>query len=204
MSAIVKAAQAEMRGYLNAQRRIVIDGELNFESLAEPTKEVVKLDFESREPITILLSSNGGIYDATLQFCDIMAALNSPVDAVVIGDCCSMAVDLLQMCRKRSLLPSSRILVHYTRYKKEWIGDDIDLLEGDITFFRQSMRQHRERRFDLYARRTGLSHEKLAEMFRHGEMHRAYFSAEQAVEMKLADEIIYDFKFFKDKKYDNE
>lgn len=192
------------RYYLMGHRRIPIDGELNIKLIQQATNSLIKLDFDSNKPITLLLSSEGGSYEATMQLGDLIASLNSPVDVVAYGDCASMAVDLIQMCRKRMLLPSTRLLVHYLRMRGRWICDDPEGLEADIALFRRDMAISREKRFSLYRNRTGLTDQKILEMFRYGETHGAHFSAEQAVESKLADEILTDFKLFPGRKYEGE
>lgn len=188
--------RARMMGHLHAHRRVLISGGLNKKTLRKTSLELVKLDYQSSEPILIILESDGGDVVATQQFADVISMINSPIDVIGMGDCCSMAVDLIQMCRTRMLLPSARILVHYIRNSQPWIGDDPDRLEIDVKYFMDLLRENREQRFALYEKRTGLSREKLIEIFRHGEIHDACFSAKQALELGLIDEIVTDFKFF--------
>jgi ATP-dependent protease ClpP protease subunit len=185
-----------MVGRLHGHRRVLIDGELNASSIKTARAELFKLELNEIAPILIILESGGGEMVPSHQLQDAIGMLQSPVDVLAIGDCASMAVDIMQMCRTRYMLPSSRLLVHYLRTSRRWIIDDPDLLEGDIRYFHEQGRANRERRFKLYEKRTGHSRAKLEEMFRYGEVHDAYFSAEQAVELKLADEILTDFKLF--------
>lgn len=177
-------------------RRILIGGELNEETLKKASLELMKLDFEKTAPITLMIQSDGGKVVPTHQIEDTISMLNSEVNGIVIGDAASMAVDLLQMCKRRSMLPSARILVHYIRNTQLWICDDMDQLETDIQYFREKLREMGERRLRLYEMRTGLSREKLKELFRQGEVHKVYFSAKQAIKLGLADDIVTDFKFF--------
>lgn len=187
---------ASWTGRWHSHRRVLVSGELTDESIRKTSLELIKLGFMGDEPITLMIQSGGGTVIPTQQLGDIIKSLNCPVDALVIGDCASMGVDLVQMCRERILLPNSRMLVHYVRHGQTWICDDPERVDGDIAYFRERIRETAENRILLYERRTGLSREKLAEMFRHGEVHRAYFSAKQCIEMNLADEIITDFKLF--------
>lgn len=182
-------------GYLHGNRRVLISGELNNDSLKKTTLELIKLEYDEVAPILIVIESGGGQMTPSLQFADTISMLNSPIDIVTIGDCTSMAVDIVQMCRKRYMLPSSRLLVHYIRNLQPWIFDDPERLETDIRYFHERLVESREFRFSLYEKRTGLPRTKLEEMFRHGEVHGAYFSAKQAIEHGLADEILTDFKF---------
>jgi len=186
----------EWTGYWHAHRRVLISGELNRDSLKKTSLELIKLDYQNTEPITLMIESGGGSVVPTHQLEDTISMLNSPVDALVIGDCASMGVDLVQMCRHRMILPSGRMLVHYIRSDQRWICDDFDQLETDIGYFRTRMKETAERRLALYTQRTGLSSEKIKELFRHGEVHQSYFSANQALQMNLVDEIRTDFKLF--------
>jgi ATP-dependent Clp protease protease subunit len=186
-------------GRWHAIRRVMLSGEMNFESLKEVTLQLMKLEADKTAPITLMIDSPGGKVVPTHQLEDTIYALNSPVDAVVIGDCASMATDLVQMCRRRLMLPSSRMLVHYIRNDQFWVCDDLDQLDKDINFFRERMREMKERRLVLYTKRTGLTSEEIAMLFRQGEVHRSYFTAKQAVDMKLADDIVTDFKLFPSK-----
>ncbi len=187
---------AQMIGCLHANRRIMITGYISDKSMRRASLELIKLDFESNDPITLIIESEGGSLAPAKHFFDAITMVNSPVDAIAMGDCSSVAVDLLQVCRKRMLLPSTRLLIHYIRNTQRWIADDLERLEADIEHFRRSMRDIKEERHALYAKRTGLSEEKLFEIFRYGETHSAFFSAKQAVELNLADEIVLDFKLF--------
>lgn len=187
-------------GKWHAVRRVLVQGELNLESLGKTTLELMKLDAERTAPITLMISSGGGKVISAHQLEDTINALNSPVDALMIGDCASMAVDLMLMCRKRMMLPSARLLVHYVRNDQFWVCDDLQQLEQDIVYFRDRMRETADRRMNLYVRRTGLTKEKIAELFRQGEVHKMYFIAKQAMEMNLIDEVVTDFKFFPERK----
>lgn len=185
-----------MMGHWHAHRRVLISGQLNSDSLKRTMLEFIKLDYLNDDPITLMIQSGGGHVVPTHQLEDTISALNSPVDALAIGDCASMAVDLIQMCRKRMIMPSSRLLVHYIRNEQQWICDDLEQLETDIGYFRERVRDIANRRLALYKKRTHLSEEKIKELFRHGEVHKAFFSAKQALEYGLVDEIVTDFKVF--------
>jgi ATP-dependent protease ClpP protease subunit len=187
---------AKWTGYWHSHRRILVDGELNAESLKKTSLELIKLDYTNSEPITLMIKSGGGKVVPTHQLEDMFSIINSPVDALVMGDCASMAIDLVQMCRNRKILPSGRVLVHYIRNDQPWIVDDLDQLEIDIELFRKRQREVADRRLALYEKRTGLSRERILELFRHGEVHSSYLSAQQAIESHLVDEIETNFKLF--------
>lgn len=181
---------------LHKHRCILVGERITDYGLDKAAEGLVRLDAESNEPILLIIKSKGGETFPALQFADVINALNSPVDALMMGDSASAAVDIMQMCRKRLLTPSARILVHYVRLQRLWVLDDAERLKTDIQYFEETSNELLERRYNLYEKRTGHSREKLAEMFRQGEVHQMYFSAHQAVNLKLADSIVSDFKFF--------
>lgn len=181
---------------LHQQRRIPVCGRLSKDSVDEVALALTKLDYDSFEPILLMIESGGGPIVPVQQLQDTIGLLNSPVDALVLGDCASAAVDLVQMCRKRFILPSARMLVHYIRHDQRWICDDPDQLDEDLDLFRQETRELAKRRLDLYTSRTGLSSGEIRKIFRQGEVHQAFFSANQALKFNFVDEILTNFKLF--------
>lgn len=184
---------AKMLGNLHAMRRVLLTGDLTEASFQRLRLELIKLELQEKAPITILLESIGGDVVASLQFQDTISMLKSPIDILAIGNCASTAVDVMQMCRKRYMLPNARLLVHYVRHTQRWICDDPAQMEVDLEHFRKGTAEMREQRLALYGR-TGKTRKKITEMFRYGEVHEAYFSATQAIKLGLADKIMKDFK----------
>ena len=181
---------------LHQQRRIPVCGRLNKSSIEEVALALTKLEYEGSEPILLMVESGGGSIVPVHQLQDTITSLNSPVDALIVGDCASAAVDLVQMCRNRFMLPSARMLVHYIRHDQYWICDDPDQLDEDLNLFRQETRELARRRLNLYTSRTGLPANEIKKLFRQGEVHHVYFSARQAVKFKFVDKILTDFKLF--------
>lgn len=190
-----------IKGYYCAYRKIPFVGKIEEEYIQQVALLMAVMDYESNNRITLLMNSGGGSVDYGFQLGDAINSLNSPVDAIAFGDNASMAVDVLQMCAKRYLLPNTRLLIHYVRHSKEFIGDDEKLFATDIDLVRQHMAEYREKRLRLYERRTKMRRKKLQELFRFGEIHHEYISAEQAVRLGLADKILTDFKLFRGRHY---
>jgi ATP-dependent protease ClpP protease subunit len=187
---------AQWSGRWHAHRRALITGRIDVEMVKKLELQLATLDDEKIAPITLMLHSLGGEADPTQQVQDIIEMLQSPVYGIAIGDNASAAVDILQMCERRLVRPNSRLLVHYARCSRGWVCDDPEYFATDRSWVEESMAALRAQRFALYERRTGLSKEELLLMFRQGEAHGNFFSADQAVKIGLADEIVRDFKLF--------
>ncbi len=186
---------SQLMGYLNAHRRIIVSGEIFEKKTKEISMMLLQLDFDKIEPITLLIDSNGGDVRSSYFLMDVINGLNSPVDGLVIGDACSMAVDILQMCRKRQMLPNARLLCHFTRHGFKLISDTDSYGPEDAEALQSRMLENKKKRETMYARRTGQSIEAIQKLFRLGEVYNLYLGAEQALKENLIDEIATDFKF---------
>ncbi len=179
---------------LLSNRRISISGELTENSIRAVAESLLSLECKNNEPITLIIDSCGGAVFPTQQLGDLIQSINSPVDGIAISDCASMAVDLLQMCRRRMLRPSARVLVHFIRHRPTLVCDDENRITEYLKTVADDMRHIAAARLNLYMRRTGLPAENIFAMFRHGETHSYFMTAQQALQMGLADEIVTDFK----------
>jgi ATP-dependent protease ClpP protease subunit len=179
---------------LHSQRRVLIQERLTEQLLRKKAQELLMLEMQNNDPITLIIASPGGEAIPVQQFGSIIAGLHSPVDTLAMGNCASGAVDLLQMGRRRQILPTAQLLIHYARTPQMWICDDLERLDEDLRCFRERAAALYNQRQVLYQSRTGLPIEKIKEMFRYGEVQQASISATQALKMNLVDEILTDFK----------
>jgi ATP-dependent Clp protease protease subunit len=186
-------------GYLARERKILLQGEITEESIAGVVKMLIQLDFDSNEPITLLISSRGGDFDSGYFLQDTISMLNSPVDGLVLDYAGSMAVDVLQMCRNRMAMPHSRIYCHFLRHGFKVIGDIDDVHEEDILAFRRQILERKKVREKLYAERMKCSVGKVQKIFRAGEMHNINMSSSEALRAGLIDKIPTDVKLFPNK-----
>ncbi len=190
---------AEMTGYLNHQRKVVLAGEITEKKMHDLTMMLLQLDYEKTEPITILIDSSGGDVAASYFFQDMINSLNSPVDGLVIGDAYSMAVDVLQMCRVRKTLPNARIGCHFTRHGFNVIAYSETFGENHLQAIKTKVLKNKAKREAMYVARTGQSIEQIREIFEAGGRYKHYMTAHEALEKGFVDEILTNFKFFQRK-----
>lgn len=190
-----ETAQSDMlKKRLLTERRILVTGELTDNSVRAVAESLLLLECKNNDPITLIIDSCGGTVIPTQQLGDVISSMRSPVDGIVISDCASMAVDLLQMCRRRMLRPAARVLVHFIRHRPTLVCDDEHRIGDYLKIVAEDMRNIAATRLDLYKRRTGKTAEEIYTMFQRGELHGYFLTAPQAVQMGLADEIVADFK----------
>lgn len=200
----IKGVLDEAKGYLAAHRRIPLLGEINERLISHVTGMLIQMDYEKTAPITLLIHSPGGDCEWGYHLQNAIGSLNSPVDGLVVGRAASMAVDILQMCRKRLALPNSRLYCHFVRIGFELVSDTDEFGMDEARALREKALYVKREREALYAKRTGLKIKDVQRLFRNGEVYKLDLSAEQALQRKLIDEIVHDFKLFPGKEAKND
>ncbi|WP_368262843.1 ATP-dependent Clp protease proteolytic subunit [Clostridium disporicum] len=93
-------------------RIIFITGEIETHMANLIVAQLLFLDSESHEPITLYINSPGGQVTAGLAIVDTMKILNSPVHTICMGMCASMGAFILSQGEKRYALPNSEVMIH--------------------------------------------------------------------------------------------
>jgi ATP-dependent protease ClpP protease subunit len=182
------------KGYLMAGRQIPVVGTIDKKLTTQIASALLKMECEEVAPITLLIHTDGGSGGFLLE--NIINALQSPVDAIVLGEACSMGGIILQMCRKRIMLPQSEIYCHHPKITYSMQGRFNTPLLSDMEFLHQQALTAHKRQVDLFAKRTGKTNEQVEQVFRLGEIYNRSLTAPEALEFGLIDEICTDFKFF--------
>jgi len=184
-------------GYMTAMRRIPIVDDIDEKLMNQVGAMLLQLDYQSNDPITLLLHSRGGDCENGLYLENIIRGLNSPVHGLVVGRASSMAVDILQMCSKRMMLPQARLFCHFVRTGGfKVISNRDDFSESDANAIRRWVLETQRRREQLYVNRTGRTLEDIRKIFDQGEHYNIDLNSDEAIQEKFADEIVTDFKFF--------
>ena len=142
------------------------------------------LHLESQDPdkdISIYINSPGGSIHAGMAIYDTMQFIKPQVQTICCGIAMSMGSLLLTAGApgKRMALPNSRILIHQPSAGFEGQSSDIEIHMTEIL-------KTRARIDELYAHHTGRTIEQV-----HEDMERdRFFTAEQAVEYGLIDQVI--------------
>ncbi len=178
------ARQRQMTlGDLLLENRIIfLAGVINDVSGIETVMKMLYLQYENRtQDIHFYISSPGGAVTATLEIYDTMQFLECPVATYCLGMAASGGAILLAggTKGKRFALPHSKIMVH-----QPWgqVGGQVSDIEIQAT----EILKDRERLNKILAQHTGQPIERIE---RETDRDR-YFSAEEAKEFGLVDEVL--------------
>lgn len=162
-------------------RTVLVFGTINDKLAAEVSKRLIALSAESKEPITILVSSPGGHVESGDVIHDIIKFIDAPVNIVGTGWVGSAAVNVFLSVPKerRVCLPNTRFLIHQPSGGCGGQATDIAIQAREIV-------KVRERIAALIARESGQSLEKVT-----ADIDRDYWmSAAEASEYGLVSRII--------------
>lgn len=115
-----------LRGnYYEGNRIIWLYSELDMQVAAAVLQRLNFYDDGSKDPVTIYVSSPGGVCAAGMAIVDMMEKLKTkgiPVATVCAGQCASMASVILSAGSKghRYAFPSSRVMIHEVSGGAEW------------------------------------------------------------------------------------
>src|SRR6188472_2655937 len=85
----------QIRFKLRDRRVVGVGGEINQESMAALTADIIMLGLESDDPIRLLMNSEGGDLMAAFGFADMVRNIKAPITCVVVGLCASAATIVL-------------------------------------------------------------------------------------------------------------
>ena len=95
------------------RRTIVLSGEINAELIGDVRRRFLLLQFESSDPINLIIDSPGGSFTPTMELCDLISCvLIAPVRGIAIGSCKSAATLVMLHCAERWGTPHSQYLIH--------------------------------------------------------------------------------------------
>lgn len=167
-----------------SKRRLFLVGEVNDEMANNFVSCILHLS-ETSEPIDIILSGPGGSVSAGLVIYDILQELKGkvPVSVYVTSTAASMNAIILAGAEHRYCLPSSRIMIHQPL---------INSLGGSASSVKQvsdSLLQTKDRINKILSEHTG----KTLEEIDNATSYDHWFTAEEAIEFGLVDEIKFPF-----------
>ncbi len=168
------------------KRVIVISGEITQELAEKVITQLLLLDYESNDPITVYICSPGGHVDSGFAIFDIMRFINSPITTIGVGWVASIAVPIMMGAPKerRFALPNTRFLIHQP-------SGGAGGQAADIRIEAQEILKVRERINRLLAEETGHPVEKIAR----DSDRNFWMTAQEALEYGLIGEIISKRKF---------
>lgn len=135
---------------------------------------------DASKPITLVINSGGGEVVAGLAIYDTMRMLPCDVNTVCVGEASSMAALLFAAGAHRCILPSAYVMIHDPLLTG--CGGTALSVEAVASRLMHTRRQVAE----ILARHTGHSVDEVLDCTARD----TYFSAEEAVQWGLADEVL--------------
>jgi len=154
--------------------------------------QLLYLESEGDQDITMYINSPGGLVTAGLAVYNTMQYIKPDVATVVIGQAASMGSFLAQAgaAGKRAVLPESRTMIH--RVSSGTRGTQGTVYEQELQFedarraFEESQRLN-DRLTELYVKHN--SKDKTLEEMRSIMKHDTFLTAQEAIDMGVADVI---------------
>ena len=108
----VREVSLDTRHLMN--RKIFLHGEINSESADDFLSQMLFLEQESKEPISIYINSPGGSVNAGLVIYDCIQASEVEINMICAGTAVSMAAIIFAGGQKghRYILPHSKVMIH--------------------------------------------------------------------------------------------
>ena len=160
---------------MSDHRRLFITGEINADSAMDFFKQVMLLNLEDdKAPISVFINSMGGEIDNGLLIYDAIVGSRAPI-------CTFCSGWVLFTCGKeRYMLPHSKLMLH-----EPLLGGKIGGNASSIKSISESLMETKTMINKLLAFHTGKTESEMDELTSYDH----YFSAQEAVEIGLADGI---------------
>jgi ATP-dependent Clp protease protease subunit len=171
--------EANVFNSLFEKRKLYLRGPIEDTMADTLVAQLMALDAESSEDVTLYINSPGGIVSGMFAIYDVIHLMNSKVNTVCVGMAASAAAFLLATpSGTRAATPNARIMFHQPLGGARGQAVDIQIQAQQIVFLR-------ERLNEILAERTGQTLERIQK-----DTDRDYWlSAEQALEYGAIDEV---------------
>ena len=168
---------------LSQKRIIFVEGEINSQMADEFAKQMMYLMLEnSKEPVKVLINSEGGELDAGLKMCDVVSECPCKVDAYCFGKAYSMAAILFESVNgDRNMVGHSKLMFHQPSIYGLKKGTAMEVEE-----LSKQLNEKNELLLSIVAKRSNMS---LSKLKKETEKDR-YYDAEEAKKVGLADNIV--------------
>lgn len=175
-------------------RIVMLDTDVNEHTASLILAQLLFLESEdSNKDISFYINSPGGSVSAGLAIYDTMQFIKPDVHTIVIGQACSMGSFLAQAGApgKRFVLPESRTMIHRVSSGTPGTRGSVHVQELEFEDARRTFEESvriNKRLTELYVRHNtaNKTYEELYELMKFD----TFLSAQQAVELGLADKII--------------
>jgi len=146
-----------VREHLFASRTVLVFGEIEAALAESVTAQLLALAAQSRDPIRVLINSQGGHVESGYTIHDLIRFIEPDVRIVATGWCASAAALVFSGAKKenRIALPNTRFLLHQPLGGVGGPASDVEIEARQILLVR-------ERLNSIFAKATGQPLEKVA------------------------------------------
>lgn len=163
---------------LMEERVVLLHGPLDEMSATRVSAELMTLDADGDDPVTLRLDCGAAALAPALTLMDVIELMGVPVRALCLGQVAGGAVGVLAVCAHRSAMPSTRLL----------LSEPSTHMEAHVRNVAQwaELRADERRRFcERVGAAAGHPADEVVEDLQRGR----FFSATEAVEYGLLDEV---------------
>lgn len=174
-------------------RVVMLDTDVNEHTASLLVAQLLFLESQGNEDISLFINSPGGHVTAGLAIYDTMQFIKPDVCTIVMGQACSMGSFLAQAGApgKRWVLPESRTMIHRVSSGTPGTRGSVHVQELQFEDTKRSFEESQrlnERLTQLYVKHNtaGKTYEQMFETMKFD----TFLSAQEAVEWGLADKVI--------------
>ena len=164
-------------------RILILDTDVNEHTSSLLVAQLLFLESQGNEDITMFINSPGGVVTAGMAIYDTMQFIKPDVCTVVMGQACSMGSLLATAGAKgkRKMLPNARHMIHQPSGGAGGQATDMEIQVEEIIKMKKNLTQ-------IYVNHN--SKGKTFEQFKNDMERDKFMNAEEALEYGLIDEII--------------
>lgn len=174
-------------------RIVMLDTDVNDHTTSLIVAQLLFLESQGSEDISLFINSPGGHVTAGLAIYDTMQFIKPDITTIVMGQACSMGSFLAQAGApgKRWVLPESRTMIHRVSSGTPGTRGSVHVQELQFEDTKRSFEESQrlnERLTQLYVKHNtaGKTYEEMFETMKFD----TFLSAEEAVKWGLADKVI--------------
>lgn len=136
-----KEEQYDIYARMLKDRVVFINGEINEHTAVSVTAQLLYLDFQNNEDISLYINSPGGVITEGLMILDIMNTIKSDVKTIVMGQASSMGSFLAAHGAKgkRLSLPNARFMYHQPSGGAYGQASDIEIQAKEIDYLKKKL-----------------------------------------------------------------
>jgi len=162
------------------------EGGVDFVSTATLIKNLLYLDEQKEEKITIHFNSPGGDWTHGMAIFDFIKSRRSLVSFIGYGCVRSMGTIIMQACDERYLTHYCRFMIHVGTEEISGHSEDVHRASDEGRLINEQM-------YDIYLEKIRVNHPRYSrEKIKDLCSHDTYMSADEAVALGLADKVLRD------------